>query len=83
MSGEDDPMIVWETTLDDHTWGCRVKRTEPYNGVLTVWRVKDGKEILSEPVTMAYDALFGPDVDDMTVWQNRVIEVVDSCKEEG
>lgn len=82
MSGD-----VWSVTVDDHTWLAEVTRIPPGEGVvdaisineavLTVTRISDDEEILRTNVGLAYDALFGPDVDDVNLWTVMVIEAID------
>lgn len=80
MAGE-DVVIVWFRTVDDNTWACQVVRTSEYKGLLTVTRLSDGKEILSQHVGLAYDALFGPDLDDVEDWKETCIEAIDNYTE--
>lgn len=74
--------VVWENTVDQGAWQVMVERTEPYQGLLTIVRTSDGKEVLREEVVLAYDALFGPDVADLASWQARCIEVIDAQESE-
>lgn len=69
--------VVWENTVDNNTWLCQVTREKPYSGLLIVTEVATGEIIHSEPVTIAYDAPFGPDVCDVKEWQNICIQVID------
>jgi hypothetical protein len=48
-----------------------------YRGVLTVRRLADDKEILREEVGLSYGARFGPDVDDVNLWGQMVINTID------
>lgn len=72
-------MNVWEATLDDR-YECQVIRTEdPYKGILLI---HDGtREILREEVGLSYAAQFGPDVDDVQLWQDMCIQAVDKDNE--
>lgn len=67
--------LIWESKLDD-AYQCEVARTGPSTGQLTVTG-PDGARLLDEPVTLAYGAQFGPDIDDVADWQARCTEVVD------
>ncbi len=71
--------VVWEGTVDDHTWHAKVVGIESneYRGVLTVTRVSDDKEILCEEVGLSFGAKFGPDVDDVNLWAQMVIGAID------
>ena len=73
-----DPNVVWENTIDRGTWGCKVVRTGERQGRLTVWSTSTGVTILDEPVGLAYDAVFGPDVDDLAMWQGAVLGAIDN-----
>ena len=74
MSAEEP---VWENTVDEGAWRCKVERTGDYTGVLTVVRVSDEEEILREEVGLSYQAIFGPDVDDVALWQTMCIQAID------
>ena len=68
---------VWNATLDDK-YAISVKRTEPYQGILTI---SDGDEVLyQEPVGLMYNAQFGPDVDDVHHWKQTAVRFIDSRK---
>ncbi len=69
---------VWEATVDGGAWHVRVDRTEAYKGELIIVRRRDGKQVLREEVGLAYQAVFGADVDDVRSWQQRAIQVIDS-----
>src|SRR5262245_17769997 len=69
---------IWEGTVDDNTWRVQVIDAEqPGHGTLTVVRISDGLVILREDATLAYGAIFGPDVDDVSKWQYMAIEAID------
>jgi hypothetical protein len=74
---DSEPPPVWEGTVDDQTWEVKVVRVSDYRGTLTVTRISDQKEILREEVGLAYQAIFGPDVDDLNMWQVMSIEAID------
>jgi hypothetical protein len=66
--------IVWNSTLDKR-YRVTVTRTGPYRGELSIC---DGDQALHvESVGLAYDALFGPDVDDVHRWQEIAVDFVD------
>lgn len=74
MAATSDPDLVWSVTLDDR-YIVRVERTGDYTADLVI---RDGdKELLREPTTLSYRALFGPDVADVATWQARAIKFVD------
>lgn len=68
---------VWFETVDRGAWSVGVERTDDNNGMLVV--IDNGSEqiVHAEPVTLAYSARFGPDVDDVNFWSERVIQVID------
>jgi hypothetical protein len=74
----DDPNVVWENTIDGGVWGAKVVRTADHQGRLTVWNVASGEAILSTEVGLAYDALFGPDADDLRYWQHAILGAIDA-----
>lgn len=73
----DDIDVVWHGTIDSNTYSVRVLAIAPYQGVLTVTRTADNEVIRNEPVGLAFNAQFGPDVDDVRLWQTMAIEAVD------
>lgn len=76
---DEEPQIIWENTVDHGTWHCKVVRTGDYTGRLTVSRmIPDGETILDEEVTLSFRAVFGPDVSDLGLWQDKVLAAIDS-----
>jgi hypothetical protein len=78
---DDEPQVVWHQTVDRNVWWAKVTRVDNYKGRLQVGRVSDDEIILDEEVGLAYQAIFGPDVDDVALWQEKTIEAIDSRKE--
>lgn len=75
---EAQPDVVWATRLDDRYLIEVVASENPYKGQLRVFdKEQDFTVLLDEPTGIAYGAPFGPDVDDVARWQERVLEVVD------
>lgn len=72
-----EPDTIWTNTLDAGAWHAEVIGTEPGHGLLRVLDA-NGVVVHSENVSLAYGAIFGPDVDDVETWKNRVTEVVDN-----
>ena len=67
--------IVWKDQVDKK-YDVYVERTEPYKGELVI---KEGnKELTRKPVTMVYDAKFGPDAADVYEWENICIDFIDN-----
>lgn len=70
MHGND----VWSALLDKH-YLISVNRTAPCQGTLTI---SDAGHLLHrEQVSLAYDALFGPDIDDVSYWRQLAVAFVD------
>ena len=69
-----NPNLIYSTTLDDK-YIVKVERTGDYTAILIV--MEGDKELLREDTTLAYRALFGPDVSDVATWQERAIKFVD------
>ena len=73
MSQEND-LTVWSSMLDGR-FIVKVIWIAPYRGELTI---ADGAAVLyQEPVSLSYNAQFGPDVDDVCSWQESAIAFVD------
>lgn len=67
--------IVWKNQLDGK-YDTYVERVEPYKGELVI---KDGDTTLTtKSVTLAYDAKFGPDVEDIQQWENMCVDFIDN-----
>jgi len=76
--------VAWEQTLDAGRFRARVIQTEDgYSGRLVVTVVETNDVLLDEPVGIAYAARFGPDAEDVGVWQARTISVVDDWLREN
>lgn len=71
--------VVWESVLDKK-YKCQVLRLGAYHGCLMI-NDELGKNLTKKPVTMSFDAKFGPDVDDVERWQDMCTEFVDSLGE--
>lgn len=65
---------IWEAVLDD-TWNCEVSRIDESTGTLTV--TNGQVVILDETVTLSYGAAFGPDIADVSDWEDRCVFAVD------
>lgn len=72
--------IVWEAILDDR-YEVRVERTGDYTAQLVISEIENepegGRELLREDTTLAYRAIFGPDVADIANWQTRACKFID------
>jgi hypothetical protein len=67
--------IIWEAELDKK-YKIYVERVEPYKGELVI---KEGdKELTHKFVTIAYDAKFGPDINDVADWERMCINFIDN-----
>ena len=71
---------VWTTILDAR-FTITVNRTAPFRGELTI--ADDDKVLHREPVDLAYDAQFGPDVDDVELWQNKAFRFAIALDNQG
>lgn len=71
-----DDQQVWEGTLDER-YRVTVTRTAPYEGLLRVVDTEGGELLHEEEVAVNYDAILGPDVADITRWQEIAVQIVD------
>jgi hypothetical protein len=70
--------VVWWTRLDKR-YQIEVIRTGDYAARYLVFdHERDDELILDEPTNLSYRALFGPDVADVAMWQERALEFVDA-----
>jgi hypothetical protein len=70
--------IWWITSNNAADEGCRlrVERTsDPSYGTLIIH--DNGRDVVSERVRLSYNAIFGPDVQDVQDWQNRFERYLD------
>lgn len=67
---------VWEADLDD-TWHVSVTRTKPYEGVLKIADLETGVVEREIVVPLMFDAMFGPDIADVEIWQELALAFVD------
>ena len=68
---------IWESTVDDGMYECKVNRIGEREGILTVLNVTTQKTLLKTPVELAYGASFGPDVHDVAYWEELCINAID------
>jgi hypothetical protein len=69
----DPKQIIWESSLDQDKYNVTVERIDADHGQLVVLENCTGKEVMSEKVTLAYGAQFGPDYADILTWQEMVV----------
>lgn len=68
---------VWTATLDDK-YTVTVIRESPYRAILTI---TEGEQVLyRQSVGLMYDALFGPDIDDVASWQDIAVRFIDNLQ---
>ena len=72
-----DPDAVWHNTIDDGAFDCKVTRIDAYHGRLVVRDTSDEEALLEVPVTFSHGAVFGPDADDVGLWEDMCIAAVD------
>lgn len=69
---------VWATVFDKR-FCCEVVRKEPYLGQLLIFDSEnDMQHIFTEEVSLAFDAIFGPDWNDVDSWKDKVVDYVDN-----
>ncbi len=73
--------LVWWSRLDSK-YQIEVQRTEDGKGAtLVVFDHTDNdKVVFSEPTSLSYGAIFGPDVSDVEIWKERSCNVVDNLE---
>jgi hypothetical protein len=68
-------LLIWASTLDDK-YLVQVQRTAHYSGALCIF---DGeKTLLEQPVGLSYGAAFGPDISDVSDWEQRAVAFIDA-----
>lgn len=69
--------LVWVAILD-RRFKCEVQRTGTRQANLLVFDSKDNDKVIHETkVPLAYDAKFGPDITDVSEWQEMCAKAVD------
>lgn len=66
---------IWGSVVDGQ-WTVEAQQTGPGTAVLKIWN-SDDQLVYEEPVTLSYGAIFGVDVDDLSLWQTKVLEFID------
>jgi hypothetical protein len=74
---QQDDLTVWSSVLDGR-FTIKVIWIAPYRGKLTI--ADEVTVLYREPVTLSYNAQFGPDVDDVLSWQDSAIAFVDKLQ---
>lgn len=72
--------LVWKGLLDG-TFNCRVERTGNYAGRLTCRDESRELTIVDQPVTLSYNAVFGPDAGDVAEWESICAKAKDKLEE--
>lgn len=67
---------VWEAMMDDR-YRVTVTRTAEYRGRLRIVDTNGDDLVHEEEVRLSYGAIFGPDVADISRWQEIAMEAVD------
>ena len=74
---KDVDLLVWSAMFEDR-YTIKVTRTAPHRGELTV---AEGEQVLyREPVDLSFDALSGPDIDDVVAWHESAIRFVQNLE---
>lgn len=80
----EDPALVWGSSVDEGTWWVQVTDVErpegvvsDYGAVLAVFKDDEVEPRHEEGVMLAYGAMFGPDLSDVAVWQQKALTVID------
>jgi hypothetical protein len=74
---------IWESTVDDGVYECKVVRNGERTGTLTVLNAITKKVLLRTPVELSYGASFGPDVHDVAYWEELCINAIDGKPKAG
>jgi hypothetical protein len=69
--------LLWQAILDEK-YGCSVARIDGRVGRLVVANEETKQILLDQEVNLSYGALFGPDVDDVALWESICVELIDN-----
>ena len=67
---------IWKNKVDNKYDVFVESRGDGYSGDLVI---KDGdKELLRENVSISFGAGFGPDMEDVSIWEDRCVKFIDN-----
>jgi len=69
--------LIWNSTLDS-IYDCEVTRIDERTGLLKVINSESKSVLLEKTVGLSYGSIFGPDVEDVAIWQELAVKAVDS-----
>jgi|LakMenEpi13Jul12_1017406.scaffolds.fasta_scaffold38822_1 hypothetical protein len=73
--------IIWKAELDSedgvHKYDCKVVRIRDYVGQLTVIDIDTKEKIIDEEVDLTYNAIVGADIMDISLWEEKILSVID------
>jgi len=75
--------LIWWNRLDNrYSVEVQEDNKDKYKGTLCIFDHNDGdKLIYSQPVGVAYGAMFGADMADVNAWCTTAIQIIDSLNE--
>ena len=76
-----EKQIIWESLLDNR-YQCQVVRESAYVGTLTITDTEQNTVVYTKAVSLSYEALFGPDMDDVYLWQTLCVNFIDGDNHE-
>lgn len=80
---ESSESVVWRSQLDDR-YLIEVVRTGERTANLRVFdHTNNDAVLLTEDVGLSYGAVFGPDVEDVSDWKDRVLRLIDGERNEN
>lgn len=72
------PQLVWRDKIDNR-YLAEVRRISAYEGKFCVFdHNQNDKEIASWKISLSYGAPFGPDIEDVLKWQEKIIDFIDN-----
>jgi len=76
---DDSPDVIWAAILDNRYKIEVVRSSKSYNAEYTIYDSEANDSVIfHDEVVVAYNAVFGPDVSDVSSWQEKAIEIVDN-----
>ena len=63
-------------TLADHIFTCFLPSSDDEESVWTITVTKDGRELRRETLPLLYRPIFGPDIEDCAVLDERIEEII-------
>lgn len=70
--------FIYENTVDNNTWKVTVEQHADGVGILKVTKTLTNTIVHQQEVVLMYNAIFGPDADDLEHWRFIALNAIDN-----